>query len=178
MGMGLLSHRCLKGCAPPSTTSVPHTCAAEGHHPDSHQVDGIGLPAAEELQPHIADADKEQWPQGEEIACGWEMEVRDGGHSAGLCRGAQGPPLTHRDPGVQAQQLHQRVVEDDGHQGHQDVGEAHIEDDGGPCGEADDGEWKGLAPLEAAPSYSRFLGAWEVLLETYLGIYGVDSPHR
>lgn len=46
--------------------------------------------------------------------------------------GGAGTPLTHRDPGVQAQQLHQRVVEDDGHQGHQDVGEAHVKDNGGP----------------------------------------------
>lgn len=50
--------------------AVPHTCAAKGHHPNGDQVDGIGLPAGEELQPDITDADEEQGPQGEEVAYG------------------------------------------------------------------------------------------------------------
>lgn len=60
--------------------------------------------------------------------------------------GGAGTPLTHGDPRVQAQQLHQRVVKDDGHQGHQDVGEAHVKDDGGPCREAGDGGTGGQSP--------------------------------
>lgn len=45
-----------------------HTCAAKGHHPNSHQVDGIGLPPGEELQPDVADADKEEGAQSKEVA--------------------------------------------------------------------------------------------------------------
>lgn len=40
--------------------------------------------------------------------------------------------LTHSDPGVHAESLHQHIVEDDGQQSHQDVGETHVEHDGRP----------------------------------------------
>lgn len=38
----------------------------------------------------------------------------------------------------------------------------------------------GPTPLEAAPSSPQGWGDWEVLqlLETYLGIYGANSPHQ
>lgn len=72
--------------------AVSHTCTAKGHHPDGHQVDGIGLPAAEELQPDIADADKEQGAQGKEVACKQEMEA-GGGETAGA-----GTAKGHGDP--------------------------------------------------------------------------------
>lgn len=54
-------------------------------------------------------------------------------------RWAPGPGVgaaarTGGDPGVQAQSLHERVVQEHGHQCHQDVGEAHIEHNRGPCG--------------------------------------------
>lgn len=83
------------------------------------------------------------------------------------CPGARGSQLTHRDAGVQAQQLHQRVVEDDGHQGHQDVGEAHVKDYGGPCRE----EGNGALPRSGEQEGLQ-------LLEPYLGICGAGSPHR
>ena len=59
---------------------------------------------------------------------------------------------------MQAQQLHKCVVEDDGHQGHQDVGEAHVEDDGGPCGEAGDGGWQGSSSPGSGAEVSPGLG--------------------
>lgn len=83
-----------------------------------------------------------------------------GGNVGSVLPGGCGdPPLTHRDPGVQAQQLHQRVVEDDGHQGHQDVGEAHVEDNGGPCGgEVGDGVWRGSGSPGSSTELSPGLG--------------------
>ena len=41
---------------------------------------------------------------------------------------------TRGDPRVQAQSLHQRVVQEHSHQCHQDVGEAHVKHNRGPWG--------------------------------------------
>lgn len=69
-----------------------HTCAAKSHHPDGHQVDGVGLPAGEELQPDIADADKEQGAQGEEVTC------RRGDRGRWWGWGGAGSARGHGDP--------------------------------------------------------------------------------
>jgi hypothetical protein len=56
----------------PSTPATPPplpTCAAEGHSAHGGQVDGVSLVVGEELQPHITDADEQQGPQGQEVAC-------------------------------------------------------------------------------------------------------------
>lgn len=75
-----------------------HTCAAKGHHPNSHQVDGVGLPSGEELQPDVTDTDEEQGAQGKEVAWGGEMEVGRGqqGGSAAQGHGEPSSPTEMR----------------------------------------------------------------------------------
>ena len=48
---------------------------------------------------------------------------------------AGGGRRTRGDPRVQAQSLHQCVVQEHGHQRHEDVGEAHVKHNRGSCGQ-------------------------------------------
>lgn len=95
---------------------------------------------------------------GPALLCSMETHVVLGNVSILQKNGArpgqwQGP--TCSDPAVQAQPLHQRVVEEHGRQRHQDVGEAHVEDDGGPCDEDKAGpRVLGTAPPPASPALS------------------------
>lgn len=57
---------------------------------------------------------------------------------------------TRGDPRVQAQSLHQHVVQEHGHQRHQDVGEAHVKHNRGSCG-----RWGDAGEAAGAPGSPR-----------------------
>ena len=84
----------------------------------------------------------------------WWPEGRAGGRVGSGQR-------TRGDPRVQAQPLHQCVVQEHGRQRHQDVGEAHVKHNRGSCG-----RWgalggqpglRGAPPSAAAPTEHCFL---------------------
>lgn len=64
-----------------------------------------------------------------------EAHAGNGGHVTARCEGREPGGQRRRtrgDPRVQAQPLHQRVVQEHSHQRHQDVGEAHVKHNRGP----------------------------------------------
>lgn len=116
----------------PWTTWGPQPSPGAGNVPVG-AVPTTGRTLSSYTEPH-----REGRPLYRQGECGTggtgELGAQGGGVMAVTPAGGEGWGRTGRDPGVRAQPLHQHVVQQHSHQSHQDIGEAHVEHNGGPCG--------------------------------------------